>query len=317
VSGVARCQVHVVTGPLGAGKTTAIRAALRQRPAGERWAVLVNEFGEIGVDGAVLEAEGGIAVRQIAGGCVCCVAGPQLRVALTRLLREERPTRLFIEPSGLASPASILDLLRSEGVREAVDVGVTVALIDPERWAAGRYDDDDAVLSQLDCADVVVAHKVDRASPAALEAFEARVAALWPPKLAAWRAAHGGLGDAWWAVPAQVASGWRFAAPSSGHADPVEGRGAVWPPEVVFDRRSAEAALRGALAAEGGVLRLKGVLRTTGGWRLAQSDGEQLTVEPSAHRRDSRVEVLASATSVGAVWAQLKRDLDLARRGER
>jgi G3E family GTPase len=302
---------HVVTGPLGAGKTTAIRAALRQRPAGERWAVLVNEFGEVGVDGAILEAEGGIAVRQIAGGCVCCVAGPQLRVALTRLLREERPTRLFLEPSGLASPASILDLLRSEGLVDAVEVGLTVALIDPDRWASGRYDEDDAVLSQLDCADVVVAHKADRASPAALDAFEARAAALWPPKLATWRAARGELGEAWWTtpVPAPAAGAWRFSRPEAGHADLVDGRGRVWPPEVVFDRRAAEVALREAHRA--GVLRLKGALHTTGGWRLAQSDGDELTLEPSAHRRDSRVEVLARVG--GAAWAELERALELAR----
>jgi G3E family GTPase len=302
---------HVVTGPLGAGKTTVIRAALRQRPPGERWAVLVNEFGEVGVDGAVLEAEGGVAVRQIAGGCVCCAAGPQLRVALTRLLREERPTRLFIEPSGLASPASILDMLRSEGVREAVEVGVSVALLDPDRWASGRYDDDDAALSQIAAADVLVAHKADRASAAGLAAFEARAAALWPPKLAVWRAAQGDLGGAWWetAPPEAPSGGWRFALPDPGHAGLVQGHGRVWRPEVVFDRRRAEAALRAALAV--GVLRLKGVLRTTGGWRLAQSDGDDLTLEPSAHRRDSRVEVLALA-GAGA-WVELERALELAR----
>jgi G3E family GTPase len=307
----ARCWVHVVTGPLGAGKTTVIRAALAERPAGERWAVLVNEFGEIGVDGAVLEAEGGIAVRQIAGGCVCCVAGPQLRVGLTRLLREVRPSRLFIEPSGLASPASILDVLRSEGVRDAVQIGLCVALIDPERWAAGRYDDDEAVWGQLGSADVVVAHKADLASDAALAAFDARVAELWPPKLAAWRAAHGRLGERWWSTPRPPSAPfWRVARPSTGHTDAVASLGWVWPPEAVFDRRRVEAALLALQDAPPGVRRLKAVLHTTRGWCLFQSDGERLTVEPSAHRQDSRLELLAGP-DMEAVWVQ--RELELTR----
>jgi len=75
----------LITGFLGVGKTTAIRHLLANKPAGQRWAVLVNEFGEIGIDGAVLSDESGVTVREIAGGCICCSQGPTLRVALTRL----------------------------------------------------------------------------------------------------------------------------------------------------------------------------------------------------------------------------------------
>lgn len=103
---------HVIAGPLGAGKTSLIRHLLDQRPAGERWAVLVNEFGQIGLDAALLSRdEAGIAIGEVAGGCLCCVNGAPFQVGLGRLLRKARPDRLFIEPSGLGHPVELLEQL--------------------------------------------------------------------------------------------------------------------------------------------------------------------------------------------------------------
>ncbi|MGE8385560.1 MAG: CobW family GTP-binding protein, partial [Pseudomonas putida] len=92
---------HVIAGPLGAGKTTLIRHLLAQRPGNERWAVLINEFGLVGLDAALLSRdEDGITIGEVAGGCLCCVNGMPFQVGLGRLLRKSRPDRLFIEPSG-------------------------------------------------------------------------------------------------------------------------------------------------------------------------------------------------------------------------
>ncbi|MDB6441893.1 GTPase, G3E family [Pseudomonas sp. NFACC32-1] len=104
---------HVIAGPLGAGKTSLIRQLLAQRPADERWAVLINEFGQIGLDAALLtQAADGIALGEVAGGCLCCVNGAPFQVGLGRLLRKARPDRLFIEPSGLGHPAQLMRQLR-------------------------------------------------------------------------------------------------------------------------------------------------------------------------------------------------------------
>ncbi|KXK68648.1 cobalamin biosynthesis protein CobW, partial [Pseudomonas monteilii] len=104
---------HVIAGPLGAGKTTLIRNLLAQRPANERWAVLINEFGLVGLDAALLSRdEDGIAIGEVAGGCLCCVNGMPFQVGLGRLLRKSRPDRLFIEPSGLGHPLQLLAQLQ-------------------------------------------------------------------------------------------------------------------------------------------------------------------------------------------------------------
>ncbi|MGE8371424.1 MAG: CobW family GTP-binding protein [Pseudomonas putida] len=104
---------HVIAGPLGAGKTTLIRHLLAQRPGNERWAVLINEFGLVGLDAALLSRdEDGITIGEVAGGCLCCVNGMPFQVGLGRLLRKSRPDRLFIEPSGLGHPLQLLAQLK-------------------------------------------------------------------------------------------------------------------------------------------------------------------------------------------------------------
>ncbi|WP_060483819.1 GTP-binding protein [Pseudomonas sp. NBRC 111123] len=103
---------HVIAGPLGAGKTSLIRQLMAQRPVSERWAVLVNEFGQIGLDAALMSRdEDGIVIGEVAGGCLCCVNGTPFQVGLGRLLRKARPDRLFIEPSGLGHPLQLLNQL--------------------------------------------------------------------------------------------------------------------------------------------------------------------------------------------------------------
>lgn len=104
---------HLIAGPLGAGKTSLLRHLLGQRPENERWALLINEFGELGIDAALLEQpESGVQIADIAGGCLCCVNGVPFQVGLSRLLRRARPDRLLIECSGLGHPATLQQQLQ-------------------------------------------------------------------------------------------------------------------------------------------------------------------------------------------------------------
>ncbi len=129
---------HLIAGPLGAGKTSLIRHLLAQRPADERWAVLINEFGQIGLDAALLTTDDdGIAMSEVAGGCLCCVNGAPFQIGLARLLRKAKPQRLFIEPSGLGHPAELLQQLREPPWEGVLAVQPSVLVLDAQALAAG------------------------------------------------------------------------------------------------------------------------------------------------------------------------------------
>ncbi|WDY58038.1 CobW family GTP-binding protein [Pseudomonas sp. PSKL.D1] len=129
---------HVIAGPLGAGKTSLIRHLMAQRPVDERWAVLVNEFGQIGLDAALLsQDEDGISIAEVAGGCLCCVNGTPFQVGLARLLRKHRPDRLFIEPSGLGHPLQLMAQLGNAPWVGVLAVQPLVMVVDAQALAAG------------------------------------------------------------------------------------------------------------------------------------------------------------------------------------
>ncbi len=130
---------HMISGPLGAGKTSLIRSLLAQKPATERWAILINEFGQIGLDAALLSTDDtGITTAEVAGGCLCCVNGVPFQVGLNRLLRKAQPDRLLIEPSGLGHPAELLTQLDGPPWRGVLALRPSVTVLDAASLARGE-----------------------------------------------------------------------------------------------------------------------------------------------------------------------------------
>ncbi|MBB3167319.1 GTP-binding protein [Simiduia aestuariiviva] len=156
-------QVQVITGFLGAGKTTLLQHWLSRKPVAEHWAVLVNEFGELGLDGALLGAAGAddITIKEVPGGCLCCANGLPFALALQHLLGRLKPHRLFIEPSGLGHPREILAVLQSPQFENFVSLAPTVTLVDPRKLDDARYTDHAIFNQQIAVADVLVAAKSD------------------------------------------------------------------------------------------------------------------------------------------------------------
>ncbi|MEC5341903.1 GTP-binding protein [Brenneria populi] len=153
-------KVNLITGFLGSGKTTTIRYLLAQKPADEVWAVLVNEFGEIGIDGALL-ADSGAVLKEIPGGCMCCVNGLPMQVGLNMLLQQKKPHRLLIEPTGLGHPKQILSLLTGDSYRPWLTLQATLCLLDARQLSETRYTENENFRDQLAAADIIVANKQD------------------------------------------------------------------------------------------------------------------------------------------------------------
>lgn len=156
---------NIITGFLGVGKTTAILHLLKQKPVEERWAVLVNEFGEIGVDGSLFEgqysSQTGVYIREVPGGCMCCTAGLPMHIALNQLLARARPHRLLIEPTGLGHPKEILEVLSAEHYQEVLDIQKNITFVDARKLRDVRYREHEIFNQQIHIADVIVGNKQD------------------------------------------------------------------------------------------------------------------------------------------------------------
>ncbi|WP_434999500.1 CobW family GTP-binding protein [Vibrio scophthalmi] len=176
-----RVPTNIITGFLGVGKTTTILNLLKNKPVNEKWAVLVNEFGEIGIDGAILTDQGAL-IKEVPGGCMCCTAGVPMSVGINALLRQ-KPDRLIIEPTGLGHPKQVVATLTSEQYQNYVDLKATIALVDPRNLLIEKYTTNQNFNDQLDSADVVVGNKVDLCAVADIDAFNDWITNQSPAKI--------------------------------------------------------------------------------------------------------------------------------------
>ncbi len=162
---IADVPTSIVSGFLGVGKTTAIRNLLSQKPENERWAVLVNEFGEVGVDASLLEVgtsnEKEIFLREVPGGCMCCTNGLPMQMALNQLLYRARPHRLLIEPTGLGHLEEVIRTLSSGFNQKTIRLNAVVTLVDARMLNQDRYLKNDTFIQQIKCADIIIGNKHD------------------------------------------------------------------------------------------------------------------------------------------------------------
>ncbi len=202
----AKIPATVITGFLGAGKTTLLRHVL-ENAGGRRIAVIVNEFGAVGIDGDTLRSCGitGCAdedIVELANGCLCCTVAEDFLPTMQALLeRPDPPQHILIETSGLALPKPLLKAFGWPAIRSRVTVDGVIAVIDGPAVAAGRFaDDPDAVArqraddpsvehdnplaevyeDQLQAADMVVLNKTDLLDGAAIEQLRATITAALP-----------------------------------------------------------------------------------------------------------------------------------------
>ncbi|KRC91020.1 MULTISPECIES: CobW family GTP-binding protein [Pseudomonas] len=296
---------HVIAGPLGAGKTSLIKHLLAQRPAKERWAVLINEFGQIGLDAALLtQDDDGIALGEVAGGCLCCVNGAPFQVGLGRLLRKAKPDRLFIEPSGLGHPAQLLKQLQKAPWQEVLAVQPCVLVLDAQALAAGRPLPQ-AQQEALASAGLLVLNKDETLTSAQRQTIEAqlpdcplhwtRQAQLPLDRLPGLNAHAQGAVDNF-AVPeavGQMPAIWSDPGLPICLSHSQEGGWSIgwrWHPSQRFNVDRLHQWLSSL-----DWRRAKLIIHSVGGWVSANAvDNSPLHWQPSAWRRDSRVELIFS-----------------------
>jgi len=203
---LAKTPVTIVTGFLGAGKTTLIRH-LMANASGRRLALIINEFGDVGVDGDLVRSCSDAAcpedaIIELANGCICCTVADDFAPAITKLLaREPKPDHIVVETSGLALPKPLIKAFDWPDLRSKLTVDGVVAVVDAAAVAEGRFADDPARIAeqrlsdpsldhdnpleevyedQLMSADLVVLNKADLVDKHELDALKAQIALALP-----------------------------------------------------------------------------------------------------------------------------------------
>jgi cobalamin biosynthesis protein CobW len=283
----------IITGFLGAGKTSLVRH-LVGHAEGRRLALIINEFGELGIDrelllGCAIPGCAESDIVELANGCICCTVAEDFLPTLQALLdRDEKPDHIVIETSGLALPQPLVQAFNWPEVKSRVSVDGVIAVIDAAAVAAGRFADDPAALAaqraadvsldhdnpleevfedQLGCADLVILNKSDLLDEASLAGVREGIAAQLRPSVKLIQAAHG-------SVPAALLLGLSAAAEEdianrpSHHAEGEEHdhddfESFVVERGPVADTASFLHALAAAVAAHD-ILRLKGFLAVPG-----------------------------------------------------
>ena len=178
-SNISPIPVTIIGGFLGSGKTSLLNHIINNTH-GKRFAVLVNDFGEINIDAKLVVSVEGETIS-LSNGCVCCVIRDDLLKEVIRLFdRDPLPEHIVIESSGVARPLSVAETFFNPSVQRLVEVQNMIALLDADLVIDDQADYTDLAYSQIAVADLVVINKTDLASPRQIEDVRQKVEAIVP-----------------------------------------------------------------------------------------------------------------------------------------
>ena len=304
---IKKTKVHLISGFLGTGKTTALKSLMAQKDPNEKWVILVNEFGEIGIDGAVLSDEG-IPVAEIAGGCLCCAAGPQMGSALAKLLRNE-PDRIMIEASGLAHAASVIDELKTAPFADRLEIAAVFTVVDPRQFINPDYARQALYKDQIGICDILVASKTDLCTPEQLAEFHDKAAKLFPPKAKVVEVQNAQLDIQWLDIPVIEKSRDRLKALPDNTMG-FQSQGFTFPAGKDFDGERLTNFFNDLPKLTEGLVRAKGVFQVLGTWVWLNWVDGQWGANQVAWRRDSRFELIDKSFDADLIEQKLRDALE-------
>ena len=305
---VKKTKVHLISGFLGTGKTTALKSLMAQKNPDEKWVIIVNEFGEIGIDGAVL-SDNGIPVAEIAGGCLCCVAGPQMSNTVAKMLRDVAPDRLMIEASGLAHAASVIDELKTPPLDQSLEIGAVFTVVDPRQFVTPDYAQQALYKDQIGVCDVLVASKTDLCSPEVLAEFREKAAKLFPPKALVAEVDNAQMNIEWLDIPVVEKSRYRLKTLPDNTMG-FQSQGFTFAAGQDFDGERLTNFFNDLPEMTEGLVRAKGVFQVLGTWVWLNWVDGQWGASQVSWRRDSRFELIAKSFDADLIEKKLTEALE-------
>ena len=303
-----KTQVHLFSGFLGTGKTTAIRSLIEQKPESEQWLIIVNEFGEIGIDGAVL-SDNGIPVAEISGGCLCCTAGAQMGDTVKKMLKQNQPHRMLIEASGLAHAAGVIDELKAPEFQDKLDIAAVFTVVDPRQFIDPNYANHALYKDQIGVCDVLLASKIDLCTPEQLAQFRVQAAQLFPPKSLIVEVENSQVKLEWLNTPTTEKSRYRIKTLPENTMG-YQSQGFTFPAVRNFDGEKITNFFNDLPKLAQGLVRAKGVFQVLDTWVWLNWVDGQWGANQVSWRRDSRFELIAKSFDTDEIERQLNDALE-------
>ena len=172
-------RINLLFGFLGSGKTTLVRRILGERGGKRPMAVIVNEFGDVGVDGEII-AGNNVNLVELTSGCLCCTLRGSLMSAVEELREKTAVEQIVVEATGVASPGDMLEDLTDSSIAHELDVGPLVTVVDAPKFTRLREMLGEFYEDQIENADVLVLNKIDLATPDELDEARAAVREINP-----------------------------------------------------------------------------------------------------------------------------------------
>jgi len=251
-------DVDIVAGYLGAGKTTCILEMIHSEPDPSRLAVLVNEFGDVGIDAALLGE--GTEVVELSSGCICCTLRLDFRMQILEIAERYHPRRLLIEPTGVATIAQVVRSLRHKDLVDKIGGARVIVLVDAITFTERLRDSPAFFTSQVKQADVLLLNKIDLVSQGRTQALKGVLESMNPEA---------------WIIPTvkgRIGEGIELPAPhplvDPGDAEVLTGLGSFsYAVDQVVGRREVRDLFDGLAEGRlGRVERAKAIVNTVDGW---------------------------------------------------
>lgn len=304
-----KTQVHLFSGFLGTGKTTAIRSLIAQKPQSEQWFIIVNEFGEIGIDGAVL-SDNGIPVAEISGGCLCCTAsGDEMGDTIRQILQNNTVHRIIIEASGLAHAAGVIDELKSPEFADKVEVAAVFTMTDPRQFCDPNYASHALYKDQVGVCDVLIASKADLCTAEQLAQFHEQAAKLFPPKAKIAEVQNAQIPIEWLDTPVGEKSRYRLKTLPENSMG-FQSQGFTFAAGRDFDGEKLTQFFDDLPQLAQGLVRAKGVFQILGTWVWLNWVDGAWGANQVSWRRDSRFELIAREFDADEIERRLTEALE-------
>ena len=161
-------KVDIVSGFLGAGKTTFIKQLINEVYAGQKLVLIENEFGEIGIDGGFLK-DAGVEITEMNSGCICCTLVGDFSEALKKVMTDLKPDRIIIEPSGVGKLSDVVKAVEGVEKEAGVEIGSAITVVDGKKTKMYIKNFGEFFLNQVECAGTIVISRTQNMSQEKLD----------------------------------------------------------------------------------------------------------------------------------------------------